>query len=71
METHKGMISLTLPASQKLDIQAELGRRADFHSDFALTSKTLGRDRIEGSINGGGPLLTIASHKGEIRLRRQ
>lgn len=71
METHKGMISLTLPASQGLDIRAELGRRANFHSDFAITSKAFGRGRIEGSINGGGPLLTIESHKGEIRLRQQ
>lgn len=71
METHKGTISLTLPASQGLDIRAQLGRRADFHSDFALTSKAFGRGRIEGSINGGGPLLTIESYKGEIRLRQQ
>jgi hypothetical protein len=71
MQTYKGTISLTLPASQKLDIRADLGKRADFHSDFALTTRTFGRGHLEGSINGGGPLLTIESYKGEIRLRQQ
>ncbi len=58
LETYKGNITLSLSESQRLDIRADLGRRADFHSDFPLSMRTRNRSNIEGEINGGGPLLS-------------
>ena len=51
-------------------------RRADFDSDFDITLRTFGRrdrnrDRIEGTVNGGGPEIYINTYRGEIRLRRR
>lgn len=71
IETYKGRVSITLPEAQQLDIRASLGRRADFDSDFPLTLRTWNRNEVRGEINGGGPLLSIETYKGEIRLRKR
>lgn len=71
IETYKGTVSLSVPDSQKLTIRADIGRRGDFHSDFALTTRAWNRKRLEGTINGGGPVLSLETYKGEIRLRRR
>ncbi|MFB3126427.1 MAG: DUF4097 domain-containing protein, partial [Candidatus Acidiferrales bacterium] len=76
LETHRGHIVLSLPESQGFDVRGEIGRRADFDSDFDITLRTFGRrdrnrDRIEGTINGGGPEIYINTYRGEIRLRRR
>ena len=76
LETHRGHIVLSLPESQGFDVRGEIGRRADFDSDFDITLRTSGRrdrnrDRIEGTINGGGPEIYVNTYRGEIRLRRR
>lgn len=76
LETHRGHIVLSLPESQGFDVRGEIGRRADFDSDFDITLRTFGRrdrnrDRIEGTVNGGGPEIYINTYRGEIRLRRR
>ena len=76
LETHRGHIVLSLPESQGFDVRGEIGRRADFDSDFDITLRTSGRrnrnrDRIEGTVNGGGPEIYINTYRGEIRLRRR
>lgn len=73
LQTYKGNITLSLSESQRLDIRVGLGRRADFYSDFPLTMpmRSRGWNNIEGEINGGGPLLSIESYKGEIRLLKR
>ncbi|MFB3154312.1 MAG: DUF4097 domain-containing protein, partial [Candidatus Acidiferrales bacterium] len=76
LETHRGHIVLSLPESQGFDVRGEIGRRADFDSDFDITLRAFGRrdrnrDRIEGTINGGGPEIYINTYRGEIRLRRR
>ena len=76
LETHRGHIVLSLPESQGFDVRGEIGRRGAFDSDFDITLRTFGRrernrDRIEGTINGGGPEIYINTYRGEIRLRRR
>jgi hypothetical protein len=71
LETYKGTIELQLPASQRLSVRGEIGRRGDFVSDFEMAMRALGGERLEGHINGGGPELEINSHRGTIRLRRR
>lgn len=71
LETYKGTIELQLPASQRLSVRGEIGRRADFVSDFEIAMRARGGDRMEGTINGGGPELEVNSQRGTIRLRRR
>jgi hypothetical protein len=70
LDVHRGDIGLRLPESQGLSLDAEIGRREDFESDFAITMRTFRNDRIEGTINGGGPRLTIGSDRAKVTLRR-
>jgi len=70
-ETYKGKLALSFSDAQGLSLLAHLGRRADFHSDFDLGRERQGRRSLEGEINGGGPRLSIESHKGDIRIYRR
>jgi hypothetical protein len=70
LDVHRGDIGLRLPESQGLMLDAEIGRREDFESDFAITMRTFRNDRIEGTINGGGPRLTINTERAKVTLRR-
>jgi hypothetical protein len=69
-ESDRGTIELSIPSSQGLNVIASRGRRMGFQSDFAITSSTFSEDRVEGSINGGGPKLSIRSDRGQTRLRQ-
>ncbi|HSR53111.1 MAG TPA: DUF4097 family beta strand repeat-containing protein [Acidobacteriota bacterium] len=73
LETYKGNITLVLPSEQGLELDADLSKRADLRSDFALTQRTRysSRGDVRGSINGGGPRLRISSYKGDISLRQR
>jgi len=70
IDTHRGTVTITLGQSQGLSIRADLGRRAGFHSDFPLTMTATRGGRLEGDINGGGPVLRIATYRGEIHIRQ-
>jgi len=70
-ETYKGKIELTIPHDAGFQLDADLGRRADFDSDFDLNIKHKSRDNeyLRGTVNGGGPVLQISSEKGDIRIQ--
>ncbi len=73
-ETYKGSITLTLPKSNGFDLDADLGRRTDFTSDFDVDFGRRSRHsnmRFAGPINGGGAQLVLRSSKGDIRLRQE
>ncbi|MGB2869769.1 MAG: DUF4097 family beta strand repeat-containing protein, partial [Bacteroidota bacterium] len=73
IETYKGEIELSLPKSAGFSLDADLGRKADFDSDFGFVRETTGRRRqsyeFHGPVNGGGPTLHLKSTKGTYRLR--
>jgi len=73
-ETYKGNIEITLPDRAGFDLNAKLGRRADFNTDFELQTSIKGRRKKDSSFqaefNGGGTELRIETERGEIRLRR-
>ncbi len=69
--TYKGEISLLIPQGVGCELDADIGRKADFRSDFEITSTwrvKRGDEDIRGTINGGGPRIRIKTYKGEIRL---
>ena len=71
VETYKGTVVLKLEREIGFDVRANLGRRAEFQSDFPLRVRT-GRGRtLAGSVNGGGPVLSIESYKGQIRIEEK
>lgn len=70
LEARRGNIDLRVPQSQGLSIHASTGRREEFHTDLALTIQNMSRDRIEGTINGGGPELVVRTERGKVTLRR-
>jgi len=74
-DTYKGEIDITLPKGKGFDVDADIGRRADFDSDFNLKERYRSSRRrdydIRASINGGGPVLRLTTDKGRIRLREE
>jgi hypothetical protein len=66
----RGECELVLPGSQGLSLSASIGRRESLQTDFAITTQSFNRDVIEGTINGGGPRLTIQGDRSVIRLKR-
>lgn len=67
----RGEAELRLPAAQALSVSARTGRRESFETEFNITSRSFGRDLIEGTINGGGPLLAVEGDRSKIYLRKQ
>lgn len=70
IDTHRGDVEMRIPRNAKFEVRADLGRHADFFTDFQLTSR---RERdaqaFRGAVNGGGPDVVIRSERGVIRLR--
>jgi hypothetical protein len=73
-ETYKGDIELILPKSAGFTLDADLGRRGDFDSDFAFASSRTSRSRskerstYDGDVNGGGPTLRLRTDKGHFKV---
>lgn len=70
----RGSFDLGLSASQGLSIVANLSKRSGFNSDFEVSRPSIGKGRdnksFEGTINGGGPRLSIESDRGTVNLKR-
>jgi hypothetical protein len=68
LDVSRGEVELKLPRTQGLSVSANVGRRADFDSEFAISTRKFG-DRVEGDINGGGPKLLIHTDRGKVELK--
>ena len=72
-ETYKGKITISLPKKSGFDLDADLGYKTDFSSDFDIELETHGRHHhnaeFHGPVGGGGTALALRSTKGSIRLR--
>lgn len=67
----RGECELRVPDGQGLALKARNGRRETFQTDFAVATSTFDKERIEGTINGGGPQLTVNADRGTVRLKRR
>lgn len=67
----RGECVMKIPDSQGLTLSARLGRRENLHNDFGLAVDSINDQKnVEGTINGGGPRLTIEGDRGTIHLKR-
>ena len=71
IETYKGLVVLKLERKIGFDIRADLGRRAEFQAEFPLRVRTGRGNSLAGSVNGGGPVLSVQSYKGQIRIEER
>ena len=71
----RGEAELRIPADQRLSVSARTGRREAFETDFGITTQSFNSNqserRIEGTINGGGPRLSVEGDRSKVALRRQ
>ena len=69
IDTHNGTVELALPASSKFQLDAR-GHNIRVNSDFpvAVRSSSHGQRNVNGSVNGGGPVLQLTSHNGGFRI---
>jgi putative adhesin len=71
MATVNGSITLTLPSALSTEVRASTVN-GDISSDFPMTvSGRISRRRIEGSIGGGGRVLSLDTVNGSITLKRE
>jgi DUF4097 and DUF4098 domain-containing protein YvlB len=70
MATVNGSITLTLPPDLSTDVKASTVN-GDISSDFPMTvSGRISRRKVQGTIGGGGRLLSLDSVNGSITLKR-
>lgn len=71
LHVSRGEVEMSVPEAQRLSVSARTGRRETFRSDFPLTTRSFNNEQIEGTINGGGPRLSVAGDRSQVYLRRQ
>ena len=72
-DTYKGRIELLLASDAKFSIDADLGKKGDFDSQFDVDNENSRRHRrdddyVRGNVNGGGPYIEFSTFKGDLRL---
>lgn len=71
MATVNGSITLTLPPDLSTDVRASTVN-GDISSDFPMTvTGRISRRKLEGTIGGGGRVLSLDSVNGSITLKRE
>jgi hypothetical protein len=72
LETEKGSISLRVPKELGMDVDFSGGRRAVFHSEFALASRSGDSAHdVRGVINGGGVQVSLRTERGSVRIEKR
>jgi hypothetical protein len=71
MSTVNGSITLTLPSTLSTDVRASTVN-GDINTDFPMTvTGRVSRRKVEGTIGGGGRVLSVESVNGSITLKRE
>lgn len=75
LNVSRGEAELRIPAEQRLSVSARTGRRETFETDFGITTNGIRSNQderhIEGTINGGGPRLTVEGDRSRVYLRKK
>jgi DUF4097 and DUF4098 domain-containing protein YvlB len=71
LHTSGGRITVTLPASAALNLDAKTDG-GSVSTAFPVTVQgKLGEGKLSGAVNGGGPTLTLHTSGGDIRIKKQ
>src|SRR5882724_2173173 len=72
LESDKGSIVLRVPSDTGLDVDFSGSRRARFHTDFPLATRTGSRSDgdVRGTINQGGTRLRLRTEKGSVVIEK-
>jgi hypothetical protein len=70
IETYKGAMEVAVPRSAGFDLDARVERDGSLDAPFNLDERSVGRrERVyEQKVNGGGPLLTLSTRNGSLRI---
>lgn len=71
LNVSRGEAELRIPAEQGLSVSARTGRRETFVTDFGIGTRPFNSDTVEGTINGGGPRLTVLGDRSRVYLRKK
>lgn len=69
LQVGRGKLEMQLAGAPGLSLNVNRERRSTFKSDFPLAANTSSDDKIEGTINGGGPRLSVQTDRAQVHLR--
>jgi hypothetical protein len=69
MQVDRGKLDMRMAGAPGLSVSMNKERRSTFKSDFPFTANTFNEGKIEGTINGGGPRLTLHTDRTQVYLR--
>ncbi len=67
IETTNGRIEITMPSSSRAEVDAST-TNGRVETAIPITTRTLDRNELHGSMNGGGPALKLRTTNGSIRI---
>ncbi len=67
IRSSNGRVSVTVPADQKLRLDVQTGN-GSITNRMSLSDARIERNRLSGTLNGGGPTLTIRTDNGSVTL---
>jgi len=65
----RGDIDMSLARGQGVELSTSLSRRVSFDTNLPLQLRSSRRENPSGTINGGGPRLSIEADRSSVRLR--
>ncbi len=71
IEIDRGNLEMFLASNAGLNVSVAKERRSLFQSDLPMITQKSDDERIEGTINGGGPRLTIQTDRAKIYLKNR
>jgi hypothetical protein len=71
LELDRGDAEIRVPAGQPITLRTDIERRGSFRSDLPLQAAGGDDHSPEGTINGGGPVLTVIAHRARVELRER
>lgn len=69
MQVDRGVLDMRMAGAPGLSVSMNKERRSSFKSEFPFTMNSSNEDKIEGTINGGGPRLTLQTDRTSVHLR--
>lgn len=70
LELDRGEGRIRVGEHQSLTLRTEIERRGSFQSELPVDMRGGSSRSPEGTINGGGPMLTVIAHRAHVELRK-